>query len=52
MITFINSWKSRTKQWDKFCIKFRIGKITVFDFYGDFSRKQFGISIFNIGVKK
>jgi len=47
----INSWKAKTKQWDKFAIKLRLGRITILDIYGDISRKHFGISIFNLGVK-
>ena len=47
----INSWRSKTKAWDKFAIKVRLGRLTILDIYGDGSRKQFGISIFNFGVK-
>jgi hypothetical protein len=50
-MNFINSWKCKGKTWTKYAIKIRLGKITIFDLYLDFSRKQFGISIFNIGVK-
>lgn len=48
---YINSWKSKKKQWDKYAIKIRIGKLTFFDFYYDHSRRQFGMILFNLGVK-
>jgi hypothetical protein len=48
---FINSWKSKTKQWDKVAIKIRFGRLTLIDIYIDLTKKQFGISLFNIGVK-
>ncbi len=50
-MTFINSWTSKNKQWDKISIKIRLGRLTVFDFYFDHARKQAGIILFNFGVK-
>ncbi len=50
-MTFINSWTSKNKQWDKIAVKIRIGRITLFDIYFDRSRKQAGIILFNFGVK-
>ena len=49
---FINSWRSNVKQWDKTAIKIRFGKVTVFDFYSDSSKKLWGLMIFNFGVRK
>jgi uncharacterized protein (DUF2164 family) len=49
---FINSWATRSKQWGKTNIKIRIGKITIFDLYADFYKKQFGLIFFNFGIKK
>lgn len=49
---FTNGWKARSKQWGKANIKIRIGKITFFDLYADFYKKQFGIIFFNFGIKK
>lgn len=48
---FINSWKTKSKQWDKFALKLRLGKLTIIDIYADISRKQYGISLFNLGIK-
>lgn len=50
--SFINSWGSSAKSWDKHAIKVRIGKVTVFDFYLDWSKKLWGIMIFNFGIRK
>lgn len=48
---FINSWKSKSKKWDRLAVKVRIGKLTILDIYINASTKQAGISLFNIGVK-
>ena len=48
---FINSWKVRTKQWGKVNFKIRLGKITFFDIYADFTKKQAGIILLNFGIK-
>jgi len=50
--SFINSWKSHSKQWDKVAVKIRIGRITVFDFYSDRSKKLWGLMILNFGIRK
>ena len=47
----INSWRSAEKQWSKFNIKVRLGRITLFDLYIDSIKKRFGLTVFNIGVK-
>ena len=51
-MNFINSWGSKKKQSDKIAIKIRFGRVTVFDFYYDHSRKQAGLILFNFGIKK
>jgi hypothetical protein len=47
----INSWRSKNKQWDKLAVKVRIGKLTIFDLYYDHAKRQFGIILFNLGVR-
>lgn len=48
---FVNSWKSKVKQSDKLAIKIRFGRLTIFDLYYDHSRKQAGLTLFNLGVR-
>jgi len=50
-MNFINSWTSKNKQWDKISVKIRLGRLTLFDFYYDRSRKQAGIILLNFGIK-
>ena len=50
-MNFINSWTSKNKQWDKISVKIRLGKITFFDIYADFTKKQAGIILLNFGIK-
>jgi hypothetical protein len=47
----INSWRSEAKQWGKWNIKFRLGRITLFDIYLDGQKKRWGITLFNVGIK-
>lgn len=47
----INSWKSKKKGWDKYGIKIRLGKITLFEVYIDYSRNQYGIIFCNLGLR-
>jgi len=47
----INSWKSKKKGWDKYGIKIRLGKITLFEIYIDYSRNQYGIIFCNLGLR-
>lgn len=47
----INSWRSKKKQWDKWAVKVRFGKFTLFDLYIDISRRQFGIILLNLGAR-
>jgi hypothetical protein len=46
----INSWTSKVKQSDKYEIVFRLGKLTVFKFSWDTSRKSQVIMLFNFGI--
>lgn len=48
---FINSWRSKRKQWDKLAIKIRFGKFTLFDLYYDHSKHQYGVILLNLGVR-
>ncbi len=50
--SFINSWRAAAKLWNKFAIKIRLGKITVFDFYYDHGKKLGGLVVFNFGFRK
>lgn len=52
MIGLINGWKSKKKQSDKYALKIRAGRLTLFDFYYDHSRRQAGLILFNFGIKK
>lgn len=51
-MNFINSWKSNSKQGDKIELVIRLLKLTIFKLQIDFSKKQFEIMLFNIGLKK
>ncbi len=51
-ISFINSWRSTNKQWDKVAVKVRIGRITVFDLYYDSTKRLWGVMLFNFGIRK
>ena len=44
---FKNSWKSKTKQWDKIQINIRVGAVTVFNLDVDWGNKKFSLSIMN-----
>jgi hypothetical protein len=48
---FINSWKSKVKQNDKFICKLRIGKLSIFELIGDTSSKRLRIVLFNFGLE-
>lgn len=48
---FINSWKSKNKQPGKISVKIRFGRLTIFDLYYDHNRGNFGVIIFNLGMK-
>jgi hypothetical protein len=46
-----NNWKVKNKQWDKFAIRFRIGKIDFFTVEIDISREFYMITICNFTIK-
>jgi hypothetical protein len=48
---FINSWKSKVKQNDKFICKLRIGKLSIFELIGDTSSKRVRFVLFNFGLE-
>jgi len=48
---FINSWSSGVKQDDKFCVKLRLGILTILDISSDFSQNYLRLIVFNIGVE-
>ena len=50
-MNLINSWRSRKKTWDRWNIKIRCGKVTLVDLYLDFAKKQYGLILFNMGVR-
>jgi len=50
-MAIINSWRSKKKGWDKYGIKIRIGKITLFEIYIDYSHNQYGIIFCNMGLR-
>ena len=50
-INWINSWKAGNKQDDKFCIKFRVGTLTLLEISSDFSQKYLRLIILNVGVE-
>ena len=47
---FKNSWKSKSKQWDKLQINVRLGVVTVFNLDLDWSRRKFSLSILNFKI--
>ena len=48
---FINAWKSGAKQDDKFCLKFRLGILTIIEVSSDFSDKYLRLIVCNIGME-
>jgi hypothetical protein len=46
-----NTWKVKNKQWDKFCIRFRLGKIDLFTLELDISREFFILTVLNFTIK-
>ena len=48
---FINSWKSGAKQDDKFCIKLRLGILTLLEVSSDFSDNYLRLIVFNVGME-
>ena len=50
-MNFINSWRKGNKQDDKFLIWIRLGRITAFKIYMDFSSGVYEFTLLNFGIK-
>ena len=50
-MNFINSWRKGNKQDDKFLIWIRLGRITAFKVYLDFSSGVYEFTLLNFGIK-
>lgn len=48
---FRNNWQVKNKQWDKFQLRFRIGKIDFFTVEVDISREFYMLTIMNFSIK-
>lgn len=48
---FVNTWGNSNKQADKFQLKVRFGKITVFDFYCDCGDHKWALTFMNFTIK-
>ena len=48
---WINSWNVGNKQDDKFCVKFRLGTLTLLETSSDFSQKYLRLILLNVGVE-
>ena len=48
---FRNNWKVSNKQWDKFIVRVRLGKIDVINLEADISRKFFMLTLLNFTIK-
>ncbi len=48
---FRNSWKVHNKQWDKFQIRLRLGKVDLFTIEADISRHFYLLTLFNFTIK-
>jgi len=46
---FLNGWKNRRMQWDKFEFRFRLGAIDVIRIKYDHSDRYFEVRIINLG---
>jgi hypothetical protein len=46
-----NNWGVRSKQWDKFQVRLRLGKIDVFTIEVDISREFYMLTILNFSLK-
>jgi hypothetical protein len=46
-----NSWKTKNKQWDKVCIRTRIGAIDLLTIEIDVDRSFYMFSLFNFTIK-
>ncbi len=48
---FRNNWRVHNKQWDKFQIRVRLGKIDILTLEVDISRQFYLITLFNFTMK-
>lgn len=48
---FRNNWTVRNKQWDKFELRIRVGKIDLFTVEVDVSRSFYMLTILNFSIK-
>lgn len=46
-----NNWKVQNKQWDKFNIRLRLGKIDIIHLEVDISRKFYMLTLLNFMLK-
>jgi len=46
-----NNWKVKNKQWDKFALRLRLGKIDICTIEVDISREFYMLTILNITLK-
>jgi hypothetical protein len=51
IMKFRNNWTVRNKQWDKFELRFRLGKIDVFAIEVDISRSFYMLTLLNFSIK-
>lgn len=47
----INTWGNPNKQSDKYQVKIRIGRLTIFDFYKDTGDRRWAFTILNFTFK-
>lgn len=47
----INTWGNPNKQSDKYQLKVRLGKLTVFDFYLDSGDRKWALTLMNFTFK-
>lgn len=48
---FRNNWRVHNKQWDKFQIRVRVGKVDILTIEADISRQFYLITICNFTIK-
>ena len=47
---FVNGWRYLYKDSNRIEVKFRVGKLTVFTLYVDFSDREVLVTVFNFGI--
>ena len=47
----INTWGNPNKQGDKYQLKLRLGKLTVFDYYLDAGDRKWALTVMNYTIK-